>query len=246
MNFVLVDYENVPVTSLALLKGAQFRVRVFLGPNNTKLPVPLALAMQELGDRAAYMTLESSGNNALDFQIAYYLGTLSTLEPTASFYIISKDTGFDPLIQHLRRKNINAARSASIEEMSCFVAPDLHTSEKKVVTTSKAGGSSSIPSRAAQKMSRDVLLQKAISNLAGNKTSRPRTVKTLRSTIHAICGKDLPGGEIDAVYKSLLKYGYVKAEGTKVSYSFPEQLGTKPIPLRWAGTPPHRSESGQH
>ncbi len=38
-NYVLIDYENVQVQSLALLKGGEFQVRVFLGPNNTKLPV---------------------------------------------------------------------------------------------------------------------------------------------------------------------------------------------------------------
>ncbi|NJN99583.1 MAG: hypothetical protein HC875_38515, partial [Anaerolineales bacterium] len=51
-NYVLIDYENVQVKSLALLKGEQFRVRVFLDPKNTKLPVELVLAMQELGERA--------------------------------------------------------------------------------------------------------------------------------------------------------------------------------------------------
>jgi hypothetical protein len=61
LNYVLIDYENVQVKSLALLKGEQFRVRVFLGPNNKKLPVELVLAMQELGDRAEYIVLETPG-----------------------------------------------------------------------------------------------------------------------------------------------------------------------------------------
>ena len=50
-NYVLIDYENVQVKSLALLKGVQFQVRVFLGPNNKKLPVELVLAMQALGGK---------------------------------------------------------------------------------------------------------------------------------------------------------------------------------------------------
>lgn len=64
INYVLVDYENVQVKSLELLKGEHFRVRVFLGPNNTKLPVDLVLAMQELGERAEYVVLETSGRRA--------------------------------------------------------------------------------------------------------------------------------------------------------------------------------------
>jgi hypothetical protein len=102
-NYVLIDYENVQVKSLALLKDGQFRVRVFLGPNNTKLPVELVLAMQELGDRAEYIVLETPGANALDFHIAYYLGVLASSDPLGFFHIISKDTGFDPLIKHLER-----------------------------------------------------------------------------------------------------------------------------------------------
>ena len=69
-NYVLVDYENIQVKSLTLLKDECFRVRVFLGPNNTKLPIELVLAMQDLGERAEYIVLETSGRNALDFHIA--------------------------------------------------------------------------------------------------------------------------------------------------------------------------------
>uniref|UniRef100_UPI0040562E4A PIN domain-containing protein n=1 Tax=Candidatus Electronema sp. TaxID=2698783 RepID=UPI0040562E4A len=80
-NYVLIDYENVQVQSLALLKGGEFQVRVFLGPNNTKLPVELVTAMQGLGSRAEYIVLETSGSNALDFHIAYYLGALAAADP---------------------------------------------------------------------------------------------------------------------------------------------------------------------
>ena len=45
--------------------------------------------------------LTEPGKNALDFHIAYYLGQLALKEPDAFFHIVSKDTGFDPLIQHL-------------------------------------------------------------------------------------------------------------------------------------------------
>ena len=51
-NYVLIDYENVQVRSLSLLKDECSHVRVFLGPKNLKLPVELVVAMQKLGDRA--------------------------------------------------------------------------------------------------------------------------------------------------------------------------------------------------
>lgn len=214
-NYVLVDYENVQVKSLSLLKGEQFRVRIFLGPNNKKLPVELVLAMQELGERAEYTVLEKSGANALDFYIAYYLGIFSAADPLGIFHIISNDTGFDPLIKHLKTKKIFCLRSKSIEDMPCFsVAP-----KKEVVAKVNAADpkQKSVPAQQSVEM----LITKAIGDLAKRKESRPRTSKTLLNTIHTTCGKDLPISQIQTVYEGLVKRGYVTVSGTKVSYSLP-------------------------
>src|SRR5690606_7639197 len=121
-NHVLIDFENVHVKSLDLLKGEHFRVIVFLGPKNTKLPVDLVLAMQAFGTRGEYVMLESPGANALDFHVAFHLGRLAAEDPSGFFHIISKDTGFDPLIQHLKARKVFSARSPSIEEIPCFRA----------------------------------------------------------------------------------------------------------------------------
>lgn len=213
-NYVLVDYENVQIKSLALLKDEHFHVRVFLGPNNTKLPVELVIAMQELGERAEYIILETSGRNALDFHIAYYLGALAAKDSLGFFHIISRDTGFDPLIQHLKKTKILAARSASIEEMPCFVAP-LVVQQPKVVTSQQK------PDTALPKPTKEELVHIAVDDLIKRKASKPRTPKTLWSTIHARCGKDIPSSDIDEVYEALVQQGYVKIEGTKITYALP-------------------------
>ncbi|MDG3064493.1 hypothetical protein ACFQ4M_00910 [Thauera mechernichensis] len=57
-NHVLIDFENVHVKSLDLLDGEHYRVIVFLGPKNTKLPVELVIAMQKFGARGEYVMLE--------------------------------------------------------------------------------------------------------------------------------------------------------------------------------------------
>ena len=84
-NYVLIDYENVQVKSLALLKGEHFHVHVFLGPRNLKLHRELVFAMQTFGDRGKYIELEAGGKNALDFHIAYYLGVLVAAELPPKF-----------------------------------------------------------------------------------------------------------------------------------------------------------------
>lgn len=214
-NYVLIDYENVQVKSLDLLKGEHFRVRVFLGPKNTKLPVEFVLTMQELGDHAEYIVLETSGPNALDFHIAYYLGMLATADPAGFFHIISKDTGFDPLIQHLKARRVLSARSASIEEMPCFTKVGPNATDINNAT------SESRLKPAAAQVKTDDLIKVAVDDLIKRKASKPRTLKTLRSTIHTKCGKKLTAADIDAVCEALVKNGYVKVNGQKVTYALP-------------------------
>ncbi|RFC38764.1 MAG: hypothetical protein DID89_2727548263 [Candidatus Nitrotoga sp. CP45] len=219
-NYVFVDYENVQVPSLALLKSEHFKVCIFLGANNTKLPVSLFVSMQELGQRVELITLEASGKNALDFHIAYYLGVLSSADPTAFFHIISKDSGFDPLIHHLKTKKIFSARSASIEDMSCLQAQTATSTAQQTIApiqpaisveAPKKGGGTS-PAHAG-------LVDKAITLVINGKASKPTTRKTLLSTLHSKLGKDIPAQNIEDVLGALVKKGHVKINGTKVSYA---------------------------
>jgi hypothetical protein len=216
-NYVLVDYENVPVQSLTLLKAEYFNVKVFLGPNNSKISAELAIAMQQMGARAEYITLASKGANALDFHIAYYIGFLAATESSAFFHIISKDTGFDPLIQHLKARKISVCRSTCIAEMPCFTqacaAPksEISPPNPTVTSTPKAAPSAKILE----------LAKAATDDLIKRKASKPRTTKTLWTTIQAKCGKDLPKKDIDNVIDELMRKGYVKVSGTKVTYNLP-------------------------
>ena len=214
-NYILIDYENVQEKSLALLKGDQFQVRIFLGPNNTKLPVELVLAMHELGERANYVMLETPGINALDFHIAYYLGVLAANDPTGSFHIVSKDTGFDPLIKHMKAKKIYAVRSVSIEQIPCINPATEKDSNKNGNATPATQKTSST------KISIEELIKVNVENLIKYSASKPRTPKTLMNAIQAKCGKDTLAADIEAVYQGLMSRGYVKVNGAKVSYDLP-------------------------
>src|SRR6218665_3290742 len=119
-NYVLVDYENLQISSVDLLLAEHFRLLMFLGPNNTKLPTDLVIGIQKLHGRAEYFQLITPGHNALDFQLTFYLGTLTAKDASGYFHIISRDKGFDPLVKHLRTRGISISRSETIEEMPCF------------------------------------------------------------------------------------------------------------------------------
>lgn len=196
-NYVLIDYENVQPTDLAMLRDGPFKVKVFLGPNQAKIPVALAAALQGLGANAEYVVLEAAGSNALDFHIAYYVGVLSSQDASAFFHVVSKDAGFDPLIRHLKTKGIFAQRSTSIALMPYFKPALPSTSDAQV--------------------------QVVVTHLAKLKAAKPRAEKTLLSTLHALFKKELSEHQLSALFALLCKRGIVKVDGTKVSYELPSE-----------------------
>ena len=116
-SYILIDFENVQARNLAILKNHPFKIMVFVGANQTKVPFDLASAMQAFGQDAQYVKISGNGPNSLDFHIAYYLGQLSIKDPGGHFHIISKDTGFDPLIKHLRSKKIRINREVDLADI---------------------------------------------------------------------------------------------------------------------------------
>lgn len=212
-NYIFIDYENVQIKSLSLLASDKFKVLLFLGPNNTKLPVELVIAMQNLGNRAQYITLDTSGNNALDFYIAFYLGNVAVTDPTAFLCVVSKDTGFDPLIQHLKSKKISCVRSISIEAMPCFDSP-INTAQsisEEPPTTKKSSAQKKVTQS-------ELMIKNVLEDLNHRGESRPRTVKTLRSTIKAKLGKLTTEENITLVFNALVKKNHVQINGNSISY----------------------------
>lgn len=195
INYILIDYENVQPPSLANLDAEHFQVLLFLGSNQNKLSVDFAASIQRLGSRAEYIKVSGNGSNALDFHIAFHIGLLASKNPDAYFHIISKDTGFDPLIKHLKERKILASRSKDIADIPLF----------------KATNAKTIPERV------DVV----IANLQGRGSSKPRTIKTLSSTVNSIFQKTLTEKEVQAVLKGLESAGIIQVNENKVTYNIP-------------------------
>lgn len=116
-NYVLIDYENVQPDLMPLLSETNIYVIIFVGAAQKSVPVDFAAAMQRLGSRATYIKLSGNGSNALDFHIAFYLGVLAVRDSAAYFHIISKDTGFDPLVQHMRAKQVKVHRFEDVTDI---------------------------------------------------------------------------------------------------------------------------------
>ena len=70
-NYVLIDLENVQAEALTALVDDHFKVLLFVGATQAKLPYDLVAAMQRLGDRAENIFLDFrcliSGSKPLSF-----------------------------------------------------------------------------------------------------------------------------------------------------------------------------------
>lgn len=207
-SFVLVDFENVQPKNMGSLKGGAFKIKVFLGANQTKIPVEMALAIQIFGPDAEYIQINGNGNNALDFHIAYYIGQLASTYPDAHFHIISKDKGFDPLIKHLQTNKISCLRSLSIADLALAKPSNPKSAPEKLV---KVSSSTSVPDK----------INTVIDNLTKRKASRPRTLKTLRSTIKALFINQLADEELETILGQLAKRGAIGIKDNKVNYNLP-------------------------
>lgn len=194
-NYVLIDFESVQPASLAALDREHFKLILFVGANQSKLRFEIVEALQRAGSRAEYVKIAGNGPNALDFHIAFYIGQLAAADPKAYFHIVSKDKGFDPLIQYLRSKKILAGRVTAIADIPLV--------------------------KVSAPMSRQQRLTLVVERLQQLKTAKPRTAKTLASTIASLFQKSLSEAEVEALIQALHKQGWIAIDGTKVSYALP-------------------------
>lgn len=62
-----------------------------------------------------------------------------------------------------------------------------------------------------------------IADLVRRKASKPRTQRTLLSTLHALFKKELFDQQLAALFAALCNRGVFKVEGCKVSYALPSE-----------------------
>ena len=190
-NYVLIDYENVQPDTMEALDKDHYNIIVFVGSNQARVTYEVASVLQRMGDRASYVRISGNGGNALDFHIAYYIGLLSVKEPDAYFHIVSMDKGFDPLIEHLKSKQVLVGRSKSVLELPLVKAETSRSTAEKAAAV--AAHLERIP--------------------------KPRTLKTLGSMINALFQKTLTEEDIQRVISELARKGVITVNQSKVSYA---------------------------
>ena len=228
MHFYLIDFENVRCKTIAGLQPGTCRIIVFLGANQQKLMLDLVKSLQPFGQDVEYVQIAGNGPNALDFHVAFYIGRLSQQFSGAEFTIVSRDTGFDPLIHHLAGIKVHCRREAIIhpaeptEDQGAKTKPASPVASKKVEKSPPAAhpASEKIAVAAQPKApSTRQLVAEVLRRLKGMNSAKPARLVTLKSSINSWFTPKLDQAQLDAVIQSLTDGKKIKVTGVKVAYA---------------------------
>lgn len=235
LQFFLIDFENVQPKSLGALKPGTCRIKLFLGQTQSKLTVELWQALQPFGDDVESVQISGNGPNAVDFHIAFYIGRLAHMNPGASFVIVSRDTGFDPLVKHVVGLKIPCKRIADLggspkaSPKASTDAPTTPPAAKKakvaipkpknlMVTILPEANVATATPKSPTATSAD-RVNEVVARLTGMKSARPAKLATLKSSLKAWFKPALTDEQLLAVIKALTDSKKIRVDGIKVTYA---------------------------
>ncbi len=216
LNHVFVDYENVQTLDLAAIGSKGVTFMLLIGRDKKKLDVELVEQLFAHAASVELVRLTASGRNALDFTLAYYIGRAVAADPAGFFHIVSKDTGYDPMIEHLRSRHIRVRRHNDFSELTFAPA-----SKRPVPAADKTVRTPPVSAKPKAPVG-DPLLTKVVGHLQTHPTNRPKRRKTLVSHLAALLGKQSAEGGIETLIDELIKAGHIAInEKNAVTYTLP-------------------------
>lgn len=115
---LMIDYENIQGVTLDSLDPNSVEVWFFVGKSQNKIPFDLVESTQSFGRSLRWIKIEGNGKNNLDFHIIFELGRLSVeKEGDGEIYLLSKDKGFDPVVQYANRLGLKAKRIVNLSQL---------------------------------------------------------------------------------------------------------------------------------
>ncbi len=104
MRHYFIDLENVRSAGLegiVSLDESDF-VHIFYSDNANSLTIPALESINSSKARVSFIKINTTGSNAMDFQIVAMLGAMIEREKTGDFYVISHDHGFRSAVNFCR------------------------------------------------------------------------------------------------------------------------------------------------
>lgn len=188
---ILIDIENVCPRNVGELKDKNVKIYVFYGFNQ-KIPECVENALDSLGNKVERIYLLKAGNNAADFHLTFYLGTIINKYKKDCYHIVSKDKGYDTLIHYLTSNRVYVQRDKRlyIEQFK---------KEKTKYNNPKT--------------------EKVIKLLNNLNTSKPKKVKGFFNVVRS-SGLEIKAEEkIQKILNNLKKQGYITTQGNNIIYN---------------------------
>ena len=110
MNYYLVDYENVNAKGLAGVDGLSENdvVCIFYSKNADSITFDLHRQLNESKANISIQKVDVGLRNALDFQLASYLGYVirENMDIACAYYVVTKDRGYESLVNYWKKRNV--------------------------------------------------------------------------------------------------------------------------------------------
>lgn len=206
-HWLLVDYENIqPVFRVGSLSDT--RLIVFHGAQQRDAPAKLKSQLSSIN--AEFVRCTKTGKNALDFHLTYYLGRLVAQHPNDDFHVLSKDKGYDPLIEHLKTAGADVRR---LEHAPSFTSKTPHSQRKP----SAPNGVATAKQTAGQ-LPPVATVREALQSVRNG----PRNTARLRNWVNSRFNKDLSDAAFAALLNNLTRHNVIVLQGDSVRYETPD------------------------
>ena len=121
MSVYFVDFENVNSGGLTGITKTNMnetdRIIIFYSENAKTLTMDLHRELEKTKVIKEYVKVNVGTANALDFQLASYLGAYIEREKDKRYFIVSKDLGFDAVCDFWKSRGIILKRIDSVSTM---------------------------------------------------------------------------------------------------------------------------------
>ena len=188
----LVDFENTNKDGLYGLDtlNENDHVIIFFGSHDKTVPIDCHKMIMNTKAIVNEMQMDKTDKNYLDFQLATYCGYLIGTHEYLDVTVVSKDTGFDSLVDFWRKRQVSIRRITSIiplpkEEKKSTIQVIVQNPEPK--------------KKEPPKVQVKVATQKATQKV----TDVPESIR--RKVRKAVAELKLAGQHYSVIYKSMAK-----------------------------------------
>lgn len=116
MAIYLIDYENTGVKGLYGIEKLQEDdlIVVFYGPKTGAVPFDDHVRISSAVSHVEYIKTSKTAKNYLDFQLTTYLGYLVAHTGIKEYCVVSKDSGYDSVVDFWKARGMSIVRRETI------------------------------------------------------------------------------------------------------------------------------------